>query len=220
MRFQNSNRRIRLVIFDLDGTLTRSPNVWRHLHMELGTWEAGKISAQKYLDGEIDYRKWAELDCALWKGTELAKILGITSRIKYFDGAVETVRKLKEAGIKVGIVSAGISVLAERAAKELGADITFSNRLLVADGALTGEIETNVSIDEKPRIIRDIAASLGISMSEVVVVGDNVFDMPEEAGLKITFNPRSKEAADAADFLVKGDDLREVLSLILPEAMR
>ncbi len=74
------------------------------------------------------------------------------------------------------------------------------------------------SLDDKPKIIRDVATSLGIPMSQVAVVGDNVFDMPSEAMLKIAFNPRSKEAEDAADFVVKDDDLRKVLPLILREA--
>jgi phosphoserine phosphatase len=76
-----SHQRIRLVIFDLDGTITRSPNVWRHLHEELGTWNSGRIFAQQYLNGEISYREWAQLDCSLWKGTRLEELLRITSRM-------------------------------------------------------------------------------------------------------------------------------------------
>lgn len=217
MQSKREDRKVRLVIFDLDGTLTKSPNIWRHLHTELGTWEHGKVFAKKYLSGEITYREWAELDCGLWKGTELAKILEVTSEIEYNDGAAETVSKLKEAGLGVGIVSAGLSLLADRAGKDLGVDIVLSNQLIESGGVLTGEIDTRVSIDDKAKIIRGIATSLGISMSEVAVVGDNIFDMPEEAGLKIAFNPKSKEAQDAADFVVKGDNLREVLELVLPK---
>jgi len=217
LQSQREDRKVKLVVFDLDGTLTKSPNVWRHLHTELGTWEHGRVFAKKYLSGEITYRQWAELDCGLWKGTELAKILGVMSEIEYHDGATETVRKLKEAGLRVGIVSAGLSLLADRAGKDLGADIVLSNRLIESGGILTGEIDTKVSIDDKAKIIRGVATSLGISMSEVAVIGDNLFDMPEEAGIKIAFNPKSREAEDAADFVVKGDDLRKILEFLLPK---
>ncbi len=185
--------------------------------MELGTWETGRVFAQRYLDGEISYKQWAEFDCALWKGTSLSKILEIMSGIEYVRGAEDTVKQLKAAGMKVGIVSAGISLLADRAGKDLGADIVLSNQLLTSDGALTGDIETKVSIDEKPKIICGIATSFSIPMTEVATVGDNVYDMPREAGLKIAFNPRSREAEEAADFIVRNDDLRKVLDIILPE---
>lgn len=208
---------MKLIIFDLDGTLTKSPNIWRHLHTELGTWEHGKVFAAKYLGGEITYREWAELDCGLWKGVELAKILNVTSEIEYHDGAAETVKMLKKAGLKVGIVSAGLSLLADRAANDLGVDIVLSNELIASEGRLTGQIDAKVSVDDKAGIIRDIATSMGISMSEVAVVGDNIFDMPKEAGLKIAFNPKSKEAEDAADFVVRGDDLKEILKLVLTQ---
>lgn len=218
LELRNSRKRPRLVIFDLDGTITRFPNVWRHLHTKLGTWEFGKMHSQRYLDGEITYKEWAELDCALWKGTKVDKLLEIVSRVEYFDGAAETIRRIKEAGMEVGIVSAGISLFAEKVAEDLGVKRVLSNHLVISNGVLTGDIETNVSLDDKPKIIRDVATSLGIPMSQVAVVGDNVFDMPSEAMLKIAFNPRSKEAEDAADFVVKDDDLRKVLPLILREA--
>ena len=55
---------------------------------------------------------------------------------------------------------------------------------------------------------------MSLTMSEVVVVGDNVFDLPQEAGLKIAFNPKHTEAENAADFIVKGEDLTEVFKII------
>ncbi|MGQ9542716.1 MAG: HAD family hydrolase [Candidatus Bathyarchaeia archaeon] len=206
---------MRLIIFDLDGTITRCPNIWRYIHMKLGTWSQGRINAERYLNGEIDYKRWVELDCALWRGTKLTRILDITSRIEFVNGARETVAKLKGEGMKVGVVSAGISLMAERVSRELGVDLIMSNELLEKDGILTGEIKTNVLLDEKPKVIKEIANSTGTPMSEVVTVGDNMFDMPIEAGLKIAFNPKSREAIEVADFIVGGDDLREVLKVIL-----
>jgi len=210
----NSKPIVKLVIFDLDGTITRSPNIWQHLHSELGTWKWAKNYAQKYQNGEISYEEWAKLDCSLWKGTKLERILQITSEIKYFDGTTETIGQLKKAGIKVGIVSAGISFLAEKVGKDLNVDVVMSNDLKISNDVITGEIETNVSIDNKKSIIQDIAQSMFLTMSEVVVVGDHVFDLPREAGLKIAFNPRHTEAENAADFIVKGEDLTEVFKII------
>ena len=88
------------------------------------------------------------------------------------------------------------------------------NDIKISNDVITGEIETNVSIDNKKTIIQDIAQSMSLTMSEVVVVGDHVFDLPEEAGLKIAFNPRHAEAENAADFIVKGEDLMEIFKII------
>ena len=208
---------VRLVIFDLDGTLTKCPNIWRYLHTELGTWSQGKLNAKRYLNGEIDYREWAELDCALWSGVKLTKILDIIDRVEFVDGALETVTRLKREGIKVGVVSAGISLMTDRAVRKLNLDLALSNEILVEDGVLTGGIITKVLLDEKPNIIKDIANSTGIPMSDVATVGDNVFDMPKESGLKIAFNPKSRGAIEVADFIVGGSDLRDILKIILPE---
>ena len=202
------------MIFDLDGTITRSPNIWKHLHSELGTWNQAKTYAQKYQNGEISYEEWAKLDCALWKGTKVKRILDITSEIQYFDGAKETIRQLKNAGIKVGIVSAGISFLAERVGKDLNMDIVISNDLKILNDTITGEIKVKVSIDNKKSIIQDLANCMSLTMSEVIVVGDHAFDLPQEAGIKIAFNPRHIDAEKVADFIVKGENLMEIFKII------
>lgn len=214
MKKINSKSIVKLVIFDLDGTITRSPNIWKHLHSELGTWKWAKNYAQKYRNGEISYEEWAKLDCSLWKGTKVERILQITSEIKYFNGAAETIGQLKKAGIKVGIVSAGISFLAEKVGKDLNVDVVVSNDLKISNNVITGEIETKVSTDNKKSMIQHITHLMSLKMSEVAVVGDHVFDLPQEAGLKIAFNPRHTEAEDAADFIVKGENLIEVFEII------
>ena len=205
---------MKLVIFDLDGTITRAPNIWRHIHLKLGTWNKAKNYALKYQQDEISYEEWAKLDCALWKGTRVEQILKIISEIKYFDNAEETMTNLKQVGIKVGIVSAGISFLADKVGKDLNVDVVMSNNLKISNDVITGEIETNVSVNNKKSIIQRIATSMSLTMSEVAVVGDHAFDLPNEAGLKIAFNPRHIDAEKDADFIMKGEDLMEIFKLI------
>ena len=108
--------------------------------------------------------------------------------------------------------------LAEKVGKDLNVDVVVSNNLKISNDVVTGEIETNVSIDNKKSIIQDIAQSMSLTMSEVVVVGDHVFDLPPEAGLKIAFNPRHVDAEKAADFVVKGENLMEIFRIIKANA--
>jgi len=210
-----SRRQIQLAIFDLDGTLTKIESIWQYLHGKLGTWEVGKISAEKYWGGEITYEEWAEKDSVLWKDVPVEKVISILGEIPYIEGAVETFEELKRRGIWTGIVSAGISLLADRAKKELGADFAVANKLLSEEGKLTGKIRVKVSLRNKDEIIKEMAWMLGVDLENSAVIGDNTFDLPDVVGLKIAFNPRSRDVREIADITVDSGDLRDVLEYLI-----
>ncbi len=201
----------RLVIFDLDGTLTEVKSTWQYIHENLGTWHTGKLSAEDYRIGRIDYLKWAELDSQMWRGVKLARLKSIVDAIPYIDGAKETVEELRRRGKLSGIVSAGISLLSDRVRKELGMDFAVANRLHVCRGKMTGGVTVNVSLDQKPLAMKRVAESWGCSLRECVAVGDNDFDLPREAGLRIAFNPSDSETVRQCDVIVKGTDIRGIL---------
>jgi len=202
-----------LVIFDLDGTLTKVDSTWQYLHMRLGTWSTGKLSAQNYLKGRIDYVEWARQDSSMWRGVKLSKLISITKEIPYVDGAKETVSRLRQDGKLSGIVSAGISLLSDRACEYLGMDFAIANELHVSRGRLTGEVTVKVPLNEKGQVIKNIAKQLRVSLDRCAVVGDNSFDLPSEAGLRIAFNPK-RNAQNACDIIVRGSDLRAILAHI------
>ena len=210
-----SRRQIQLAIFDLDGTLTKIESTWQYLHIKLGTWEAGRVFAQKYWKGEINYQEWAEKDSMLWKNLPVERFVSILRHISYVDGAVETFEELKRRGIRTGIVSAGISLLADRAKKELGADFAVANKLLYEEGKLTGKVKVKVSLKNKDEVIKEMAWMLGVDLESCAVVGDNVFDLPSVVGLKIAFNPRSVDVREIADIVIESGDLTEVLEYLI-----
>ncbi|MHA2080816.1 MAG: hypothetical protein ACW99H_06700 [Candidatus Thorarchaeota archaeon] len=53
---------IQLVVFDVDGTLTKHSSVWWRLHEHFGTTVEGKQYYEQYFAGEITYDQWADLD--------------------------------------------------------------------------------------------------------------------------------------------------------------
>jgi len=208
-------RQIQLAVFDLDGTLTKIESIWQYLHMKLGTWDEGRISAEKYWRGEITYQEWAEKDSKLWKDVPVEKVISILREIPYVEGAVETFEELKRRGVWTGIVSAGISLLADRAKKELGADFAVANKLLHEEGKLTGKIRVKVSLKNKDEIIKEMAWMLGVDLESCAVIGDNIFDLPDVVGLKIAFNPRSADVREIADIVIESGDLRDVLECLI-----
>ena len=210
-----SRKEIQLAVFDLDGTLTKIESIWQYLHIKLGTWETGRISAEKYWRGEMTYQEWAEKDSILWKDVSVAKVSSILREIPFIDGALETFEELKRRSVWTGIVSAGISLLADRAKKELGADFAVANKLLHEEGKLTGKIRVKVSLRNKDEIIREMAWMLGVDLENCAVVGDNVFDLPDGVGLKIAFNPKSADVREIADITIESGDLTDVLGYLI-----
>jgi phosphoserine phosphatase len=50
------NRRFKLVIFDLDGTLTQERSIWEYIHKQLGKWYGFAEEYQNlFLAGKISY---------------------------------------------------------------------------------------------------------------------------------------------------------------------
>jgi len=208
------SRKIRFVVFDLDGTLTPIISLWRYLHDAFGTWGQGAVAAQRYKRGEISYTEWAETDAKYWTGMPLSKLRDALERIPYYKGVETVFNVLKKQGVKTAIVSAGLSILADKIAREVGADIAVSNELGMNDGTLTGEIKVNVAVDEKAKVISEIADKFSIPLNEVALVGDREDDLCIPECLRIAFNPKD-EAARKADFVIEDDDLSRILQIIL-----
>ncbi len=208
-------RNIRLVIFDLDGTLTPVDSLWRYLHNAFGTWERGKIAAAKYRRGEISYKQWAETDAGYWAGASLSDVTRMLEQIPYRRGVREVFEELKRRKVKTAIVSAGLSLLANKAAIELGADVAISNELETNDGRLTGGIAVKVAVNNKKEMIEQVANALEVPLREVALVGDRAFDLSHDECLRIAFKPKDELARREADVVVSDDDLTSILQYLI-----
>jgi len=203
-----------MVVFDLDGTLTSVDSLWRYLHEAFGTWGQGRDGAHRYLNGEISYKEWAETDARLWAGVPVQTVTSILEKIPYTEGARDVFNVLRGKGVKIVILSAGLSILADKAARDLGADLAVANELQTDHGRLTGEIDVKVAVNEKNEVIKRVASTLDVSLREVALVGDRGFDLANEECLRIAFMPKDEVARQRADFIVEDEDLKAILQYL------
>ncbi|MHA2021168.1 MAG: HAD-IB family phosphatase, partial [Candidatus Thorarchaeota archaeon] len=104
---------VKLVVFDVDGTLTSHSSIWWRLHEHFNTEKEGKDFFDQYFSGQISYNEWADFDAGLWKGQHLDEVVKLVEATELVPGAAETVASLREHGINVAILSGGLDVLAE-----------------------------------------------------------------------------------------------------------
>jgi len=204
-----------MVVFDLDGTLTPIDSLWRHLHDSFGTWDRAKVAEQKYRRGEISYKTWAERDARYWAGAPLTQMKSILEEIPYREGVREVFKELRKRDVKTVILSAGLSLLAEKAAKELGADLSIANELRTENGRLTGEVVVKVAVTGKQEIIERLASQMNVPLQDIALVGDRAFDLSNEECLKIAYKPKDDVARREADFVVEDEDMRAILQYLI-----
>lgn len=210
----------RLVVFDMDGVLADVESSWVFVHDHFSVDNNHSLDA--YLRGEIDDHEFIRRDIQLWR----TKRPGLTSRdigrildeVPTMPGASRTIDELRQRGYRTAIVSAGIDILAERIAEELGIDMQLSNGL-TADGAgvLSGEGTPRVKVMDKGAGVDEVARCMGASKDDIVSVGNSRYDVPmfRRSRKGIAFCPSDDFVRDEADAVVTEKDLSLILEHVL-----
>jgi len=203
----------------VDGTLTKHSSVWWRLHEHFGTTVEGKLYYNQYFAGEINYDQWADLDASLWKGKTLEEVMKVVHATKLAPGAKETIQALQKHNLKTAILSGGLDIMADDIGRRVGIDYVLTNRLYHHNGVLTGEVENLVAWGEKSEVISQINNHFDIPLEETAFVGDGRNDMSvfKIVGFSIAYNPEDQEVANAADVVIKKDDLRAILPHLISE---
>ena len=204
----------KLVVFDLDGTLTAERSIWEYIHVKLGKWYGYAEEYQRrFLQGRISYRQFCELDAHVWRGMRVDQLRDIVRGVPFNPGVDELTSLLKDLGLKLALISSGLNVLSEWVEEKYGFDYGVSNRLLHEDGILSGEVEIKVHYDRKAEWVRNIMDMFGVRSDEIIAIGDSAGDMEmfEMAGFSISFNSSSGELDGMADVVIKGNDLSHII---------
>lgn len=212
-------RLFKLALFDLDGTLTRERSAWEYIHRRLGVWEGNAEKYQEsFLRGEIDYYRFCELDAAVWKGMEVPAVQRILREIPLYEGIEELVGYLKSRGVKLGIISSGLSLLSDWMREKYGFDYAVANELGMTDGVLDGTIRIHVHYDQKAKWVREAQRQFKARKEEILAVGDSSGDITlfQMAGFSIAFNSRSARLDEIAHLSIRSPDLRDLIPSLVP----
>jgi len=202
----------------MDGVLVDVRNSWQFIHDVFGASNLENV--KRYVECKITYGELMRRDIALWGRVHMDRIKETLSAVPLMPGATEVFADLKRAGLRTGLISAGVSVLADRLQAVLGIDRVFANRVLAdQQGFLTGEGEEIVGLLDKLSVLKRLVATEKVSLQECAVIGDGPYDIPmfREAGLSIAFNTCDDEVRKAADVTVEGKDLRGILPCLLEQ---
>ena len=183
---------IKLAVFDMDSTLIQC-EVIDELATRAGVGDRVAAITERAMRGELDFNQSLSERLSLLRGLEADTALQIAKNLPYTDGARELMTTLRALGVKTVIISGGFSLFAEYVAAELAMDEYFANTLEVSDGMLTGvAIPPIVNAEYKEAKLREIAASMGISMRQTLAIGDGANDlkMLNAAGIGIAFRAK------------------------------
>lgn len=208
--------RLKLAVFDLDGTLKVERDPYVYLHKQLGTWERSQEFFGDGLAGLIPYEEWLRLDASLWKDVPRTHIEELFRRDQYLPGAQETVRKLRAWGVYVAIISTGLLLHAQQVQADLGVDYVVANEILFEDGRVSGEVRAHIPEGGKGVVLDALLARTGISATECLAVGDGDSDVDlfQQAGVSVAVAPRSELVRAAADIVLPEQDLSSLLERV------
>ena len=209
-----SHQHFKLVIFDLDGTLTQERSIWEYIHKQLGKWYGFAEEYQKeFLAGEISYGRFCELDAEVWKGMKVETLSEIVQRVPFHSGVDELIGHLKHKGLKLAMVSSGLSLLSNWVRQKYGFDYSVSNDLLYEDGIFTGKVKIQVYYDKKAEWVKKILKQFRVKPEEMIAIGDSRGDLEmfRMVGFSIAFNSSCKDLDQIASVCIQSENLIDII---------
>ena len=201
-------RRKKMLIADMDSTMIDQECI-DELADEIGIKEHVAAITARAMNGEIAFEPALRERVALLEGLQLEVIERvITGRITLAAGGRELIATMRAAGAYTALVSGGFDIFTGRIAAQLGFHEHRANRLVELEGKLAGQVvEPILGRQAKADALLEIAARLGLDLSEVMAVGDgaNDLDMLRLAGAGVAIHAKPAVAAEARIRIDHGD---------------
>lgn len=212
-------RKLRLVAFDLDGTLTVETSSWQKLHRFFGTERHGVEGLRDYELGRIGYEEFMRRDIAYWpKGLSMDAIEEILSTFSLRPEAEDTISQLRQRDMKVVVITSGLAPLARKVCKKLQIEDFAANDLeMDTERRLTGRGILVVEPFKKDIVLDEFMKRLSLRPEQTLAVGDTRFDksLLKAAGIGVAFNEDGKpdpELLEVATYIITR--LSDIVSIV------
>ena len=177
-----SHHKIKLIAFDMDGTLTTERSSWEYLHRRMNIWkEKAYVFQDLFWAGKIDYAEFCRLDASLWQGTDCLSATETLTEIQLRPYTGQVLTDLHDAGVKIALLSSGLKLLADQLAQILPFHHYHANELVCQNGCFTGEVIIHVSTDvpglRKEDHLQRLMDKYKVLPEETAAAGDSIGDL-------------------------------------------
>ena len=186
----NVNRRKKLLLADMDGTLIEGESLDEIANKVGFGDEITKITSET-MHGELNFEQSIIYRLSLLKDVELAVLEEVVEEIRFNAGASLLAPVMKKNGAFCYILSGGFDFITNQISKKIGFDGSFSNSLEIKKSKLTGNIIPPIfGMQAKLETLISLTNEHSLTVKDVVAVGDgaNDLEMLRKAGLGIAFN--------------------------------
>jgi phosphoserine phosphatase len=144
---------------------------------------------------------------------KVEELLEIIKTVPFHPGVNELINYLKQKGLKLSMVSSGLSLLTNWVHQKYGFDYSVSNNLLYEDGILTGKVRIQVYYDKKAEWVEKILKRFGVRAEEVIAIGDSKgdIDMFQMVGFSIAFNSSCEDLDQIASACIQSKNLADII---------
>ncbi|MBN2110358.1 MAG: phosphoserine phosphatase SerB [Methanosarcinaceae archaeon] len=211
----NTEKRIKLVVFDMDSTLIDAETI-DELAEAAGVGEKVARITEMAMQGKLDYSEALIERVRLLGGLSLGKAQEALDRMPLMPGAKELIEFLKSRGYKTAMISGGFTLAADRVGEALGMDHVVSNKLQIDNGCITGEVTGPLmGAGSKELVLEEISSEHGIEPEECIVIGDGANDICifKRARYAIAFNSKPI-LHEHADIVITEKNLEAVIPVI------
>ncbi len=210
----NSNfnylKNIKLMVFDMDGVLLKNRNSWDVIiNRAIKNNNYNDYNRMEYTFDYIYKNNIPENYYNNLKDYNIKKYLNINDMS---DNINNTVEYLKSKNIKTAIVSAGSHCFAEYLSDLFGMDYFIGNKIDINKKIFI----KNVDPAYKDKNIKFIQKKFNVKMENTISIGDSFYDLSMKRSSKyfIAFNPSNIEMMKYSDFVVKSNNLYDVIKTL------
>ena len=193
-------RRKRLLVADMDSTII-SCECLDELADFAGVKAAVSAITERAMRGELNFESALRERVGMLKGLSVNALQDCyDQRVRLNPGARTLIATMSASGAKCLLVSGGFTFFTGRVAAAAGFAGDRANRLIEANGLLTGAVaEPILGKAAKLSALQEETAILGLEPSATIAIGDGANDlaMIEAAGLGIAYRAKPIVAAQA-----------------------